>query len=416
MPQSGRLEGDDLEEKVAELERKIDEDPDNPEFHKELGNVFHRSRAFDLALTEYRNAIRVDPGYYPAVYNLGNTYYETGDFTQAIIAWQRALLIKPDLEMAVYNIGFTNYQLGVKEKDKDKRRRLFEDAILCFQRALDMDPGHADTHLHLGLTWYELERYDDAIGCYERALELSPDDGTVHYNLGNVYYEKGDDDRSYYKRALEEYKLASKFDSRDLKSANNIADCFLRLGELTKARKQIQKVLDKHPDYLPAHCTLGEIFSKEGNSHAAIGEFEMVIAMDEDEGGILHKYAGQALIDEYTQLVARTPDDQDLRLRLGRAYKILGLAYHETSYLEQAVLELEKAAGTGAQPFLELAEIYVVMRRFELALGALDAALDKEPDSLVGMALKAECFCRMGDRDRTIEVLRQIRKQRLGTP
>lgn len=412
MAQAEHDEVSDLDSRIEELERRIEEDPTNAELHKELGNIFHRSRAYHLALAEYRTSIRIDPSYYPAAYNIGNTLYEMGEHLPAIVAWQRALILNPELEQAIYNVGFTYYQMGTTERDKDRRRRHFEDAIQNFRRAMDVDGTNPDTHLHLGLSFYELEKYDRAVDCYRAALEISPKDPAAHYNMGNVCYEKGEVDPSFYEQALEHYKQASKFDPSDLKSRNNIADCYLRLGKPKKARKQIQKVLEEFPDYLPAHCTLGEIFSEEGNPQAAIGEFEMVLALDEDEHGILHKYAGRALLKEYERLLEERPDDPDLYLRLGRAHKVLGLAYGDPQSLLAAVDALRRAGGAGTPAFLELAEVFIRLRRYEEALAAADKALDYDPASVCAMSLKAEVFCRTGDRDRAVESLQALRRQR----
>lgn len=401
----------EFEDRIEELEQAITKDPTNAELHKELGNIFHRSEAYELALAEYRTAVKLDAVYYPALYNMGNTYFEMGSREQAIICWQNALLAKPDLEEAIYNIGFAYYHMGCDERDKDQRRRFFEDAIGTFHRALELDPERGDTHLHLGLCWYELERFDQSVKCYRTALEHDSKDPDIHYNLGNVCYEKGVQDPSYFQEALDHYKKASKLDPEDLKSQNNIADCYLRLDELKKARRQIKKVLDENPDYLPAHCTLGEIYSREGNPEAAVGEFEMVLALDSKEGSILHKYASQHLIEELTELAAKRPNDPELRLRLGRAYKALGQAYNDVAYFQKSISEFQRAGGSGASVFPELAEVYIRLRQFDLALGALDAALERDPECITSLSLKAEVFARLGDRDRTIDLLKSIRKQ-----
>lgn len=400
-----------LEDSIEELERAITENPTSAELHKELGNVFHRSQAFELALAEYRTALKLDPDYYPAHYNMGNTYFEMQARHQAIISWQQALLIKPDLEMSLFNIGYAYYHLGADCDERDQKQRYLDDALAWFRRALELETEHGDTHLHMGLCWYELERYGEAIQCYKQALTCDKMDPAAHYNLGNVYYEKGVQDPSYFELALAEYQSSAKHQPEDLRSQNNIADCLLRMGKIKKARKQIQMVLEEHPDYLPAHCTLGEIFSREGNMEAAVGEFEMVLALEEEETGILHKYAGQHLIEELSELSLRNPSDPHLRLRMGRAYKVLGLAYGDMGYMEKAVEEFQRAGGAGTPVFLELAETYIRLRRFDVALGALDAALEQEPDNIKALSFKAEVFSRLGDRDRTIGLLRAIRKQ-----
>ncbi len=54
-------------------------------------------------------------------------------------------------------------------------------ALRHFDRALIIDPNHAQAHYGRGVTLARLERHSEAVPCYGRALELQPDFSNAHY-------------------------------------------------------------------------------------------------------------------------------------------------------------------------------------------------------------------------------------------
>jgi|GEM_PF-553649 len=403
----------DLEEVINRYENLIAENPHNPEYHKELGNAFHRTGQYDLALEEYRTALHIDNKYYPAQYNMGNTYFVTDSFHQAIIAWQKAFIMNRQLEHSIYNIAFTYYKLGTLEEDQERRRKLLDDAVLEFKTAIAMRPENTDTHLHLGLTWFELDRYEDAIHEYKEVIRIDPNDLYAHYNLGNVYYELGQEDTDYFEMALSEYQLSIQTNPEDLKSKNNIADCLLRLGKAQEALSEIDRVIEENTDYIPARCTRGEILASMNKHEDAIQEFDKVIQLNPEENALLHRYASQKLIEQYQFLILRHPLKYHIHYDLGRAYRDLGVAYQDRTYFLKARDEFRKAIdkdGTKLPYHLELGETFLRLNNTDSALLEMERCLAIDPSSIAARTLLSEIFLLSGERERACQELAQIRR------
>ncbi len=49
-----------------------------------------------------------------------------------------------------------------------------EEAIKCFDSALDIDPGYAEAWVGKGLVLVILGRYEEALNCAEEALKINP--------------------------------------------------------------------------------------------------------------------------------------------------------------------------------------------------------------------------------------------------
>lgn len=67
-----------------------------------------------------------------------------------------------------------------------------EDAIVCYEQALDINPCFAEAHNRLGVANYESGRLAEAIGHYEQALAANPRLAEAHSNLGVVLKALGD--------------------------------------------------------------------------------------------------------------------------------------------------------------------------------------------------------------------------------
>ena len=66
--------------------------------------------------------------------------------------------------MAYLNIGDTYYAWGSTKK-----------AIPYFQKAIQLNPNHANAHLLLGLSYRALKRGEEARAQFVKTLQLEPD-------------------------------------------------------------------------------------------------------------------------------------------------------------------------------------------------------------------------------------------------
>src|SRR5436305_1511076 len=71
---------------------------------------------------------------------------------EAIMAYERALQIRPDYADVLYNLGL----LLVQE-------RRAGDAVVCLEQAVRLRPENAEAHNNLSMALAELGRFDDAI-------------------------------------------------------------------------------------------------------------------------------------------------------------------------------------------------------------------------------------------------------------
>jgi DNA-binding transcriptional MerR regulator len=122
------------------------------------------------------------------------------------------------------------YAIGsaLEEADPSQARSAYE-------RALALDPRHADAHVNLGCLEHEAGRLEAAERHYRAALEVRPDDATAAFDLGVVLEDLGrlDEARAAYERAL-----GAEPDSAD--AHYNLARLHDRLGDTAGAIRHLQ--------------------------------------------------------------------------------------------------------------------------------------------------------------------------------
>ena len=77
-----------------------------------------------------------------------------------------------------------------------------EEAILAYEKAIDLDPKHVSAWNNKGIALFRLGRYQDAIDCYDKAIDLNPNHANAWYNkakalrgLGQAVLDKANEDR-----------------------------------------------------------------------------------------------------------------------------------------------------------------------------------------------------------------------------
>ena len=112
----------------------------------------------------------------------GNAYFNDGLFDKAIECYQKAIEIYPDFAGAYYNMGIAYYNKGNYEK-----------AIECYQNAIEIYPLYARAYYNMGFAYSDKGNYEKAIECYQNAIDIDPEDASAYNNMGIAYLNKGMD-------------------------------------------------------------------------------------------------------------------------------------------------------------------------------------------------------------------------------
>ena len=97
------------------------------EQHYNNGINAQEAGRYDIALSEYSEAIRLDPKYVAAYNSRGTVYDDLGLHERAIEEYNKAIRLDHEYALAYYNRGYAYYDLGQYEKanrDRNEAIRL----------------------------------------------------------------------------------------------------------------------------------------------------------------------------------------------------------------------------------------------------------------------------------------------------
>ena len=158
-------------------------------------------------------------------------------------------------------------------------------------------------------------------------VEIDIDKSTEHLVRGNALLEQ-----RQFPEAVEQFKLAVKFNPDDEDLYYNLALAQARAGDTESAKQNYRRSLELYPDYVEAHNNLGNILVAEGQFAEAIAHFEEALKHDEQKASTHNNlgtaYARQKKVAHslvhYETAVQLQPDYPEAQFNLGNAYFLIG--------------------------------------------------------------------------------------------
>lgn len=138
--------------------------PSSPQNHNNLGDLYGRAGDLERAVSEFKKAIELKPGYADAFHNLANTYQQMGKIDLAIENYQKAIEFNPLLWQSHQNLAGIYF-----EQEK------FELAREYMEKAILASPNDANLYYNLGIVYLKLDQKQKAQAAFQKALELDPE-------------------------------------------------------------------------------------------------------------------------------------------------------------------------------------------------------------------------------------------------
>jgi tetratricopeptide (TPR) repeat protein len=190
-------------EPIAELEARVEQNPDDAAAASRLGLEYVRAQSTEKGITLLERAVELDPENDQSKFMLGNAYMRAGRTEEAVTAYEAYLEKRPEDTTALNMIGYAF--LGQQQPEK---------AIPYFERYAEIAPEEANSHDSLGEGYLTAGRLEDAAREYERAIEIDPSFTNSYFMLGRVYRELEQTEKAIaaYERFIELVTTGPQFD------------------------------------------------------------------------------------------------------------------------------------------------------------------------------------------------------------
>ena len=400
--------------------------PKSLEAHKLLGQIYLRSignaqgnsgaasgpspgdQTLDLAITEYKTILALDPKSVQDHMVLGQLYTLKQDSSKAEAEFKIAKDLEPQSEEVVLNLARLYAESNnskqaidliqsVPESNRTARMEfvlgtLYEqskqnkEAIAAYQRGTRLDPENLDGLRSLAQAEMTSEDLPSALKAYKAISDADPEDSTSLVKMSEILRRQGK-----YQDALDIIRRARKIDPDSLEAGYNEGLLLDVVGKTDESAKVFEAMVAKTSHANGAYTTeernnrgiflerLGAVYHEQNRVDKAIETYQKLIEL----GGESATNGYRAEIEVYTdarqydkaadiarKAVAADPKDRELKLSLADA--LIGLGKDD---------EAVAAARSGLDNsdndrivWLGLGQVYVRLHRWKDAEKALDKA------------------------------------------
>jgi tetratricopeptide (TPR) repeat protein len=361
---------------------------------------------------EQQDMIPIAPGAYE-FYLLARGYLQRSDQMQslesAITLLKRALALDPQYALAHSGLG----QAYLYKYELTRDPKLMDEALKSGREGLTLNSGLAETHISMGRIHLGTGRYKEALQDFEHATSLDSRNNEAYQGLANAYAKLKD-----YARAEATYRKAISLRPGDWTGYRHLGIFYLEREEFDKAIAQYEKVIELSPDNAHGYVNLGAFHTRKENWAEAEKYFLRALELDPTRMSTLTNlakvYYERGQFDRAIEYYKRALALND-RSRL--SWGNLGLTYWRKGDQENGRPALEKALQLLDAELLvnpKLADLHSYVGYYRAVLGREDyqqplrMALKLDPDNGDVAARAAEAYAIRGDKERAIELIKQI--------
>jgi tetratricopeptide (TPR) repeat protein len=159
----------------------IENYPDKVFGYYQRGGYFTSARRPDLALPDYQQTVRVNPGFADGFNNIGLAYFQLKDFNRALASCTQAI----DLDGS----SFTAY---VNRAVIYMNLQMHDSALTDLNTAISLNSEALLGYVNRGLIYEKTGQYAKSMQDYSRAIELAPENPSYYNHRGAAKATLGD--------------------------------------------------------------------------------------------------------------------------------------------------------------------------------------------------------------------------------
>ncbi|MFQ5898001.1 MAG: tetratricopeptide repeat protein [Candidatus Methylomirabilia bacterium] len=194
-------------------------------------------------------AVELDYNFAPAQYYLGVVHQALGNRWKAAAQFRASIHLDKTYPEPWKSLG---------DLFLTTPRRLFDQAVEAYQKAVALRPFYADAYVGLGNAKAARGDVDGAVEAYNQALRYDPANPKVYVSLGKIYYAEKD----LYYEAVAAYKQAIELDAEFLGARMGLGELYEEKGLYQDAIAQYGKVIELESDHTGALYNLAVAYEK----------------------------------------------------------------------------------------------------------------------------------------------------------
>ena len=303
------------------------------------------------------------------LYNQANTLYELQRYKDALVVYEKAVDIKPKYAKGWNGQGKTLYEL-----------KQYKEALAVYDKAIQIQPDYLEAWSGRGFVLQKLQRYNEAIASFDKALQLESN----HSNLWNA---KGEalSHLTQYDNAIKAYDKAIELKLPYYEAWYNKGLALHNLKRYEEAIASFDKAVEFKPDYYLAWYNRGNALVNLQRYQEAFSAYDKAVEY-KDNYYQAWLSRGNMLINLQRYLEAIESFNQVLKYnrKSYQAWFNRGWALHKMQRYDDAVTSYNKAIEikrTDYQVWYNLGNSLFNLKKYQEAIASYNKAIRSKPDS-----------------------------------
>ena len=281
-------------------------DPDLPGVHINFENALAELDRWQEALVHFQTVLDKDPNNLLALTNTGNAQVRVGKFDEAIKHYKKALAIEPNDALARYNLSAT---LELKQVANPPIQDNPEASLRRHQAEVAANPDNVVALFNMGYCLQELSQASEAVVAYRKAISYGLSHSALFTNLAICLHKLGQLDaairifkkgievapenggirnglgmvlaeKGYFHEALAAYEKAVSINPADYEALTNIGNLLASEGRLRESTKYYERALNANYSFMKAHINLACNYRDQGDDAKAMEQYQKAIKID----------------------------------------------------------------------------------------------------------------------------------------
>lgn len=169
------------------------------------------------------------------------------------------------------NVSIFYNILGFISQNKNN----YDEAILNFNKAIDINPYFDQAHNNLGNVLYTKGKYEKAIESYKKTIEINPKYAEAYSNLGNALAKSGK-----FEEAISNQKYALKLKPDIPEFYDNLGSSLTELGKFEEAIVNHEKAIKLKPNFAEAYGNLANAQAGMEKYREAITNYQLSLKLN----------------------------------------------------------------------------------------------------------------------------------------
>jgi tetratricopeptide (TPR) repeat protein len=370
---------------LADFGEAIRLDPKMARVWSALGLIWSKNERAHAA-ANFQEAIRLDPKDPQIFIDRGGLWLNRGRFNEAVADFDRAITLDPQNPDAYTARGLARFA-----------QNRFEAAIADFDQAIALDKRNAEAYKRRGIARLAQNNVDAAIADINQAIRLNPRDADA-YSCHAVAVQSRDEGKS-----LSDLSEAIRIDPTEARHYRNRAYLLFDRGQYDKMLSDLNEAIRLEPKHADSYVGRGLAWYAKGEYDRAISEYNEALWHDPNNvRGYFYRGDAQQAKGQYNKAIA----DYEQTIQLAeqsydkaRAYKNRGLVRQAQGEYEKAVSDYDQAISayreaiqddpTDARACVGLGDAARAKADFAEAASNYDQAVQFDPRSAVARNSRA---------------------------